>query len=301
MSKKPALHPEYHIARALQHVALDILEDARTALNHRSKSDASVIHDYRKAQKRWRALLRLLGPFLGERGRQLRTEARDLARELAGPRDAQSALDALKDLMKEQDAKDVLSSENVRAMTARLEKSKASKEARRLTAGRRERLSAALDRAATAVTTWPIDKLTFREIVDRMTAGYGRARKLQPDDWTSAEPEALHALRQKVVAHRYHMELVEPLWPKLGRTWIDGAQRLRSRLGRCQDLTVLTALARPRQILSPWRTQLLPLIERRKVCHVKSARRAARRLFAATPKKFRKQMEALWAASSGDK
>ena len=82
MSKKPALHPEYHIARALQHVALDILEDARTALNHRSKSDASVIHDYRKAQKRWRALLRLLGPFLGERGRQLRTEARDLAREL---------------------------------------------------------------------------------------------------------------------------------------------------------------------------------------------------------------------------
>ena len=79
------------------------------------------------------------------------------------------------------------------------------------------------------------------------------------------------------------------------------SQRLRSRLGRCQDLTVLTALARPRQILSPWRTQLLPLIERRKACHVKSARRAARRLFAATPKKFRKQMEALWAASSGDK
>src|SRR6476660_13779 len=102
MSKKPALHPEHGVADVLRQVAFDILDEVRTALNHPSKADAASIHDYRKAQKRWRSLLRLLGPLLGEEGRQLRAEARDLARELAGPRDAQSAMDALEDVMEEQ-------------------------------------------------------------------------------------------------------------------------------------------------------------------------------------------------------
>ena len=42
------------------------------------------MHDFRRAMKRWRALLRLFEPFLGEEARRLRDEARDLARALAG-------------------------------------------------------------------------------------------------------------------------------------------------------------------------------------------------------------------------
>ncbi len=54
----------------------------------------------RKALKRWRALLRLLARPLGEPADQMRAEARELMRALAGARDAQSALDALADLRK---------------------------------------------------------------------------------------------------------------------------------------------------------------------------------------------------------
>ena len=54
----------------------------------------------RKALKRWRALLRLLARPLGEQADQMRSEARELMRALAGARDAQSALDALADLRK---------------------------------------------------------------------------------------------------------------------------------------------------------------------------------------------------------
>ena len=54
----------------------------------------------RKALKRWRALLRLLGRPLGEQADQMRSEARELMRAIAGARDAQSALDALADLRK---------------------------------------------------------------------------------------------------------------------------------------------------------------------------------------------------------
>ena len=38
------------------------------------------------------------------------------------------------------------------------------------------------------------------------------------------------------------MELIEPLWPRFGRMWTDEAERLRDRLGRCQDLEVLERL-----------------------------------------------------------
>lgn len=300
MGKKPALHPEHGVAEVLRQVAFDILGEVRAAISHPSKADATIIHDYRKEQKRWRALLRLLGPVLGEEGRLLRIEARDLARELAGPRDAQSAMDALEDVMEEKQAQDVLSPRSVKTLTERLEQSKTSMETSKLTAKRRERLIEALDRADRSVGIWPIDDMTFRDVADRMTVAYRRARKLQPDDWATATPEALHEFRQAVVIHRYQMELVEPLWPRLGETWIEEAQRLRNRLGQYQDLTVLTALTGPRQPLAPWRSRLLPLIALRQTEHLKRARRISGRMFAEPPKAFRKRMEALWNASGGD-
>src|SRR5262249_62165831 len=63
--------------------------------------DATAVHEFRKAMKRWRAILRLYEPLFGEEAIKLRLEARDLARELARTRDARAALDAVKDLGEE--------------------------------------------------------------------------------------------------------------------------------------------------------------------------------------------------------
>ncbi len=62
-------------------------------------------------------------------------------------------------------------------------------------------------------------------------------------------PDDLHELRRRVIEHRYQMELVEPAWPRLGRIWVDEAQRLRNRLGAFQDLAVLMHLTEPHQPL----------------------------------------------------
>ena len=70
-------------------------------------------------------------------------------------------------------------------------------------------------------------------------------REDAPKDWRAAEPEVLHELRRRVVAHRYQMELVGPLWPKFGRVWVAEAQRLRDRLGAFQDLSVLLGFTVP--------------------------------------------------------
>jgi CHAD domain-containing protein len=121
------------------------------------------------------------------------------------------------------------------------------------------------------------------------------------DDWRAASAHDLHELRQRVVVHRYQMELVEPLWPRLGRSWVREAQKLRNRLGKHQDLAVLARYAEPHQPLARWRSRLQSVISQRQAHHVASARRIAGRLFAEKPQAFRRRLESMWdngAASS---
>ena len=72
--------------------ARSIIADARRALADPDLSDAEAVHEVRKALKRWRALLRLLAHPLGEQADQMRAEARELMRALAGARDAQMCI-----------------------------------------------------------------------------------------------------------------------------------------------------------------------------------------------------------------
>ena len=295
MSKKPALHPRQAVGHSLREVALDILGEIRATLQAPPRADAITIHDLRKALKRWRALMRLL-PLDGDQQR-LRTEARDLARALGGSRDAQSALDALNDVL-EETKKDSLSARSIETITSRLEEIRRSKERSQLNAKTRAQLSAWVASTEAEAARWPLDEVTFAEIAKNLASDYGRARKRIPDNWSLATPEQIHELRQRIVEHRYQMELVEPLWPRLAGTWVDEAQRLRTRLGKYQDLTLLMRLAEPHQPLAPWRSRLSPLIAQSQAKHVAVGARMAARMFAKSPKAFRKRLEALWDASS---
>src|SRR5262245_66355724 len=97
MQEKPALRPSVAVGEALRGVAGDILAEARAAIEDPAKSDAEAVHDFRRAMKRWRALLRLLEPFLGEEAKRLRDEASDLAHALTGALHAALALASLDD------------------------------------------------------------------------------------------------------------------------------------------------------------------------------------------------------------
>ena len=101
-------------------------------------------------------------------------------------------------------------------------------------------------------------------------------------------------MRQRVVVHRYQMEIVEPLWPRLGRSWVREAQKLRNRLGKYQDLAVLARTAEPHQPLARWRSRLQSVASVRQAQHVAVARRIAGRLFAEKPQSFRRRLEAMW-------
>lgn len=291
MGDKPAVRPDVAVGEALKAVARDMLSEARAALDNQQKSDAVAVHDYRKAMKRWRSLLRLLQPWLGEDGRRLRIEARDQARELAGARDAQAAIEALDDLI---EAQAELSPRTIASIRGRLDEIRLTAEAATLTQAVRARLSAGLDKAAAAIANWPLERLNFADLARELAKTYARLREDAPDDWRAAKPEVLHELRSQVVVHRYQLELVVPLWPKLARVWVAEAQRLRDRLGAYQDLSVLQGFTVPRAPLAPWRSRLTPLIQARQATHAKAAQRLAGRLLAERPKAFRRRLEALW-------
>jgi CHAD domain-containing protein len=148
--------------------------------------------------------------------------------------------------------------------------------------------------AAAAVEHWPLQSFDRVEAPKQLAASYHRVRAAIPQDWSSTSPEALHRLRQRVVEHRYQMEVAEPLWPKLMQIWVSEAQRLRDRLGAHQDLVILQRLTGPHQPLARWRSQLAPQILERQAAHVTSARRLAGRLFAEKSKAFRQRLASLW-------
>jgi CHAD domain-containing protein len=276
-------------ARALAAVLDDILANGRKPLHGPEVADAVAVHDLRKVFKRWRAILRLIAPVIGPEAELMRIEARDLAREIARARDGRASLEALGDL-----AGEALSARSRATIGARLAAIGEQAEAASLTPSLRTRISDVLGRAANAVERWPIERFDHAAATRQLGATYRRACAAMPKNWSEVGAEALHRFRQRVVEHRYQMELAEPAWPRLVRVWVAEAQRLRDRLGAHQDLVILEHLTEPHQPLAPWRSRLTPLIAARKAEHVAAAQRLAGRIFAESPKQFRRRLAALW-------
>src|SRR5689334_2614953 len=62
----------------LRAASAEVLDEARRQIDEPEADDATAVHEFRKAMKRWRAILRLYEPMFGDEATQLRIEARDL-------------------------------------------------------------------------------------------------------------------------------------------------------------------------------------------------------------------------------
>lgn len=293
MGEKPALRPRAAIGPALRAIGGDMLQQARAAMTDPERSTRAAIHDFRRAMKQWRALLRLLEPFLADAARW-RNEARDCARALAGARDGQAALNAFEDLV---DAGAVLPAHTIATIRGRIEAIRAAQEQAVLTPALHQSILDRIDAMAAAVESWPLDTIGFDALAERLAAGYRAARRHVPGDWSEAEAADMHELRRRVVDHRYQIELIERLWPRYVCMWIEEAERLRDRLGKHQDLEVLERLACPHQPLARFRSRLAPACAERKAELAGRAARLSTRLFAERPKALRRRIEALWERS----
>jgi len=291
MSSKPISQADSKAGEALRSSVQLILTNAHAAIEDRTRSDAKAIHDFRRCMKRWRALLFLIDPFIDTDAKSLNADARDMARALGNARDAQSALDALADLSGHGLA---LSDRSQKTLRTRIDAIRRTAETTTLTDDTRKRLAQALDRSIATVEHRPLQSVTFSDIAERLAAGYRDARRAMPENWSDSDGEALHELRKRIVRHRYQMEIVVPFWKNFGTMWIDEAQRLRTSLGKHQDLLVLAGLTAPHQPLAAWRSRLTTAIAQRKAHHVRVASHIAKRMFVEKPKGFRRRLEVIW-------
>jgi CHAD domain-containing protein len=290
MTEHHALRPGHPVGPALRGFAREIVSDARAAVDPSQTVDAVVVHEFRRAMKRWRAFMRLLDTRFGEADR-LRRDARGLARALGRARDTQAAFDALADL----GSLAALSARSMTSLHDRLEERLRSHPVDAFASVTRAQLQAYIENAAGVFEQWPLEHMPFDAIAASLATTFRRARRLRPRHWQDATPEELHALRRRVIEHRHQMELVTPLWPRLGRLWVEEAQRLRGRLGAYQDLVLLQGLCGgPHQPLARWRSRLVPVIARRQADHLAASARLAGRLFVERPRDFRRRLQGLW-------
>jgi CHAD domain-containing protein len=290
MGNKPALQPSVAIGTTVRAIGRHILANARTTILDPERSNQEAVHHFRRAMKEWRALMRLMEPFIPDAPRW-RHDARAHARSLGHARDGAAALNAFDSLV---DKGMVLSERSAATIRGRIEALRDSEEQAVLTPTLRDAIVAWIDTAAAAVELWPLDPFDFSSIAAQLADAYRSARKRIPPDWTLASADDLHGLRQRVVDLRYQMELIEPLWPRFGRMWTEEAERLRGRLGQCQDLEVLKRLTGLHQPLAHWRARLTPSASERSADLAQRAARIAMRLFAEKPKAFRHRLEMLW-------
>lgn len=292
------------VAHSLRQTGDNILATARAAHKRlqdplRSGEPSTAIHDLRVALKRWQALLRLLEYPIGDEAMVLRHEARLLAREFGRSRDAQSVLDALADIAKQRDAGTPTMSQRTEAtITRRLQETREASEAAQLNAEVHQHLHDGLARASACLASWPLERISFEDIVTALAQSYRGARRRLPREWDDTNPEAIHDFRKAIVAFRYHLDLIAPLWPKVWRAFIDEVQKLRMQLGRSNDLVALSLLTQPNQPLAHWRSRLTPPIESRRRFHLERARLLSGRVFAESPRSFRKRIEALAKAAA---
>lgn len=280
---------------SLRQAADEVLADVGIALeglNAEKPSDA--VHAYRVALKRWRALLRLLHAQIGDEVVALRREARLLGRTFERSRDAQAALDALADIAgsKEPVARSI--SQRTQATIAdRLEGIRNSSELIALDAETLQHLNAGLARASACASTWPLESMTFEDIAAALAESYSRARRHLSQNWETKSAEDVHEFRKAIVTFRYQITLIEPLWPKMWRTFAGEVQKLRVQLGKSNDLVVLSRLTQPNQPLAHWRSRLALPIENQRQFHLNRARILASRVFAESPRSVRKRIEAM--------
>ena len=260
---------------------------ARAMVDEARRDPVRAVHEYRKALRRARAVLRLSRPLLGEGCfRELLHELRLALRGTSPLRDAAvmaQTLQGLPDLVRTRRARRAM--RELLAVEARSDASA-------------ERIALELSRSAQIVAPLPVRFLAclpqdvrWRQVREALERSLKRARRARREARRGGEDQQVHAFRKRVKELRYQLELLEAAQPgKLRRDHRDLAT-LAEALGEVTDLTLLRRFVRLRaQEIEAARPAALvacldSLVQRR----LQAALAASRRLFARHPRDFAKR------------
>lgn len=208
--------------------------DAASRGLQKKENPSGSIHEARKALKKLRAILKLVGPGLsGRRYRKEKQVFRDAAKLLAPLRDAQVHLNTLNTLI----AKGALVPQDFSAVRGELEAAVA--RLSRRAPDPKHRVVELLRLARGRVRRWSLGDLEERNLLTEIRRAYRKGRKALRASQQDPSAEALHAWRKSVKELWYHLRITRNFLPKEAASWIAEIQEIGEVAGDANDLTVL--------------------------------------------------------------
>ena len=274
-------------AAGLRRIAEEEIDGAVELLERARRNPEESVHELRKQFKKIRSVVRLARDELGEKvfARENAT-LRKLGRRLSPARDA-----------------------SVRAATAKKLKKLPSPIEKHLLAKRRSALArlrrgSAFDAIAreledmkTRVGSWPIRKDGFAALEPGLRRSYRQGRKAEAEAYAARTDETFHEWRKRAKDLRYHVELLEKVWPDtlgdLGQTLHD----LTDRLGDDHDLGELRRTLRSSKPLTssvPGMPSLVKRIDARRDKLQRAARPLGDRIYSEKARAFTRRIESYW-------
>lgn len=258
------------------------------------------VHACRKAIKRLRALVRLVGPaFKQDAAKRHETSLKQLARLLSDARDRAVLLETIEMLRARAD-RDV--AEQLSAMAAWV-RGGSGGQAVFYDDRSAARVRARLKALSKDVDETPIRGRGFGVVAKGMAKSYSRGCKAVRRANRVQTSDAYHELRKAVQTHWRHVSLLSRAWPDMFALRIAEVRELSQRLGEDHDIAVLVQAARkiakaPDSPLTPAGLQAISALAASEQYALRMAFRGrAERVFAETPDAFATRMQALWKAA----
>jgi CHAD domain-containing protein len=286
------------VDEALRRICLEQLDKAAKDLSGDEFDVHESVHQARKRFKRIRAALRLVRPALGDSYAAENAWFRDEARDLSKLRDASALIETIDRLAETfADQADAAFLDRVREALVERRERLAEQEAD--IEHQVAELAGALGGARERLAGWTLDAQGFDAVGPGFQKTYARGRRAVSTAYADPTPEHFHELRKRAKYHRYHLQVLVPVWPIVLKPFLRAAHDLTDLLGENQDLNVMrqVLLGEP-DLLDRGRDAqvLLGLVDRRQSELQSRAAPLAQRLFAERPAAATARLGAYWHA-----
>jgi CHAD domain-containing protein len=196
----------------------------------------AAVHQIRKRGKKVRALLRLVRPNAPELYEHENAAFRDATRRVAADRDAAVTLETYDALVGR--FVDAAGSRGLTPVREALLERRDAVLGEDLT-GRLEAIRVDLEAALERIETWEIEGEGFDVVAGGLAKTYGRASERMEAAYDERTSEAFHEWRKRVKYHRYHVQLLQDVWPAVMKARRSQLHELTDLLGDDHDLAVL--------------------------------------------------------------
>ena len=223
--------------------------------------------------------------------------ARDLGRRLSAARDAAVRVSALDTLQKSYPEE--FPSEEIAPLRRRLLSRQRAALRRVRSDGSLAAVARELGELRLRVRAWPVFEAGFACLGPGMRRVYRQGRDAEAEAYASGTDEAFHEWRKRAKDFRYHVELLEPLWPEVMKDVEKALHDLTDRLGDDHDLADLRgALSTSPRLTRGVRVvpRVLELADRRRSKLQADARPIGSRIYGEKPRAFSSRIAGYWNA-----